>query len=175
MPILMYPSPPMSVCHQQKLSRGTLPQTCMHEMLCRVLQSFSLSINEQGMFLGLADSANSVSATKQGTAGPCIGLRQWQTSATVLQIALWIFSGVTSSPEPSGVSRVLSCCFMAVVSLIAAAGFLVYGGRLFLMLRRSAAPCSGLLVPPGLPSAILMMCLLWCCRWRCQFILRSCC
>jgi hypothetical protein len=54
-----------------------------------------------------------------------------------VQIALWIFSGVTSThSDPSGISRVLSCCFMAVVSLIAAAGFLVYGGRLFLMLRR---------------------------------------
>jgi hypothetical protein len=55
-----------------------------------------------------------------------------------LQIALWVFSGLTSDSDPSGLSRVLSCCFMAVVSLIAAAGFLVYGGRLFLMLRRSA-------------------------------------
>lgn len=53
-----------------------------------------------------------------------------------LQIALWIFSGVTSGNEPSGISRVLSCCFLAIVSLVAAAGFMVYGGRLFLMLRR---------------------------------------
>lgn len=52
------------------------------------------------------------------------------------QIALWIFSGLTTKPEPSGVARILSCCFLAAVSLLAAAGFLVYGGRLFLMLRR---------------------------------------
>ena len=32
--------------------------------------------------------------------------------------------------------RVVSCAFLAVVSVCAAVGFLVYGGRLFLMLRR---------------------------------------
>ena len=55
-----------------------------------------------------------------------------------LQIALWIFCGVTRSGDHASLARILSCTFMALVSLIAAAGFLVYGGRLFLMLRRSA-------------------------------------
>ena len=32
--------------------------------------------------------------------------------------------------------RILSCVFLAAVSLSAAAGFLLYGGRLFCMLRR---------------------------------------
>lgn len=51
-----------------------------------------------------------------------------------VQIALWIFTGI--SGNENGVPRILSCCFMAIVSLVAAAGFMVYGGRLFLMLRR---------------------------------------
>ena len=59
-----------------------------------------------------------------------------------MQIALWIFSGVAAQPQPNGIARVLSCCFLAAVSLLAAAGFLIYGGRLFLMLRRSATPAS---------------------------------
>lgn len=32
--------------------------------------------------------------------------------------------------------RIAGCVFLAIVSIAAALGFLVYGGRLFLMLRR---------------------------------------
>lgn len=53
-----------------------------------------------------------------------------------MQIALWIFSGFSSNRDDGGIPRTLSCCFMAIVSLVAAAGFIIYGGRLFLMLRR---------------------------------------
>eukprot|EP00193_Tetraselmis_chui_P008978 CAMPEP_0177769128 /NCGR_PEP_ID=MMETSP0491_2-20121128/10140_1 /TAXON_ID=63592 /ORGANISM="Tetraselmis chuii, Strain PLY429" /LENGTH=296 /DNA_ID=CAMNT_0019286083 /DNA_START=282 /DNA_END=1172 /DNA_ORIENTATION=+ len=53
-----------------------------------------------------------------------------------IQIALWGY--VASSPASDRVAFARSCCaaFMGVVSLIAAVGFVLYGGRLFFMLRR---------------------------------------
>lgn len=51
-----------------------------------------------------------------------------------VQTGLWVFLGV--SHGHAGLTRLLSCCFLAAVSLVAASGFLIYGGRLFLMLRR---------------------------------------
>ena len=39
-------------------------------------------------------------------------------------------------PPRLDLGRILSCVFLAAVSLSAAAGFLLYGGRLFCMLRR---------------------------------------
>ena len=54
-----------------------------------------------------------------------------------LQAGLWAFLSV-SGKDSENLSRILSCSFLAAVSLLAAAGFLLYGGRLFLMLRRSA-------------------------------------
>lgn len=52
------------------------------------------------------------------------------------QIALWIFSSAASAPEHQQLAREMSGCFLAIVSACAAGGFLLYGGRLFLMLRR---------------------------------------
>lgn len=46
-----------------------------------------------------------------------------------------MFTAVTKG-EATEVGRIAGCVFLAVVSLAAAVGFLVYGGRLFLMLRR---------------------------------------
>ena len=54
-----------------------------------------------------------------------------------MQAGLWAFLTV-SGLHSENLSRVLSCSFLALVSLLAAAGFLLYGGRLFLMLRRHA-------------------------------------
>jgi hypothetical protein len=43
---------------------------------------------------------------------------------------------MAANPAQEKVSRVLSAGFLASVSLAAAVGFLLYGGRLFLMLQR---------------------------------------
>ena len=51
------------------------------------------------------------------------------------QAGLWVFTAVAGG-EATEVGRVAGCVFLAVVSVAAAVGFLVYGGRLFLMLRR---------------------------------------
>ncbi len=51
------------------------------------------------------------------------------------QAALWAFTALASG-EAMEVGRVAGCVFLAIVSVAAALGFLVYGGRLFLMLRR---------------------------------------
>ncbi|EIE18424.1 DUF1084-domain-containing protein [Coccomyxa subellipsoidea C-169] len=53
-----------------------------------------------------------------------------------VQIALWVLTGLATSSSTHNLLRVASCGFLAVVSICAAVGFLVYGGRLFLMLRR---------------------------------------
>lgn len=53
-----------------------------------------------------------------------------------VQAALWILTGLARSPESFNLLRIVSSAFLAVVSVCAAIGFLVYGGRLFLMLRR---------------------------------------
>jgi hypothetical protein len=54
-----------------------------------------------------------------------------------IQVGLWVYLGLSQGdPEDVAVGRMISCVFLAVVSVAAAAGFLVYGGRLFLMLRR---------------------------------------
>lgn len=55
-----------------------------------------------------------------------------------VQIALWVLTGLATSSSTHNLLRVASCGFLAVVSICAAVGFLVYGGRLFLMLRRCA-------------------------------------
>ena len=61
-----------------------------------------------------------------------------------MQAGLWAFLSV-SGKDSENLSRILACSFLAAVSLLAAAGFLLYGGRLFLMLRRCAcaAACQG--------------------------------
>lgn len=53
----------------------------------------------------------------------------------LLQIGLWAF-GALAHGALVEVCRVAGCVFLAAVSVAAALGFLVYGGRLFLMLQR---------------------------------------
>lgn len=50
-----------------------------------------------------------------------------------VEVAAWVYSGATGN---EGLAVKLSASFIATVNLLAAAGFLVYGGRLFIMLRR---------------------------------------
>eukprot|EP00850_Spirogloea_muscicola_P010910 SM000065S20259 [mRNA] locus=s65:585428:587671:- [translate_table: standard] len=52
----------------------------------------------------------------------------------VIQAGIWMYMWMR--PEHYGLVDVFSKFFFAGLSLIAAAGFLLYGGRLFLMLRR---------------------------------------
>lgn len=52
-----------------------------------------------------------------------------------VQIGLWIYSSMVHGKQLA-LERVMSCIFLAIVSLSAAAGFLLYGGRLFTLLRR---------------------------------------
>ena len=54
------------------------------------------------------------------------------------EVALWLVAGLVHGDGVAGLVRVASLAFLAAVSLAAAAGFLIYGGRLFLMLRRRA-------------------------------------
>ncbi|KAK1260573.1 hypothetical protein QJS04_geneDACA018061 [Acorus gramineus] len=49
-----------------------------------------------------------------------------------IQIIIWIYLGINDSSTVESVGKI----FIAVVSFIAALGFLLYGGRLFFMLRR---------------------------------------
>lgn len=51
-----------------------------------------------------------------------------------VQVGLWITAA--TSTDSADFARVLSCSFMALVSVLAAAGFLVYGGCLFNMLQK---------------------------------------
>mmetsp|Transcript_29842 Transcript_29842/g.64353 ORF Transcript_29842/g.64353 Transcript_29842/m.64353 type:complete len:217 (+) Transcript_29842:3-653(+) len=50
--------------------------------------------------------------------------------------ALWLWSSMAADDSMEALAYLLSDCFLAVVSVLAAVGFLVYGGRLFLMLQR---------------------------------------
>eukprot|EP00199_Chlamydomonas_sp_CCMP681_P002831 CAMPEP_0119107244 /NCGR_PEP_ID=MMETSP1180-20130426/9593_1 /TAXON_ID=3052 ORGANISM="Chlamydomonas cf sp, Strain CCMP681" /NCGR_SAMPLE_ID=MMETSP1180 /ASSEMBLY_ACC=CAM_ASM_000741 /LENGTH=315 /DNA_ID=CAMNT_0007092705 /DNA_START=15 /DNA_END=962 /DNA_ORIENTATION=- len=49
---------------------------------------------------------------------------------------LWALSTTSTDPSMQQLGYMLSDAFLAAVSLAAAAGFLLYGGRLFLMLQR---------------------------------------
>lgn len=60
----------------------------------------------------------------------------FNTVVYAVQIALWVLTGLAQSSSTHNLLRVASFAFLAVVSVCAAVGFLVYGGRLFLMLRR---------------------------------------
>mmetsp|Transcript_36095 Transcript_36095/g.43541 ORF Transcript_36095/g.43541 Transcript_36095/m.43541 type:complete len:287 (+) Transcript_36095:258-1118(+) len=53
-----------------------------------------------------------------------------------VQVALWVFEGLSKKEGIEHILFISSACFMAVVSSTAAAGFALYGGRLFIMLRR---------------------------------------
>lgn len=57
------------------------------------------------------------------------------SSSVALQAGLWICTALAMG-EAVEVGRIAGCVFLAIVSVAAALGFLVYGGRLFLMLRR---------------------------------------
>uniref|UniRef100_A0A0E0D2U2 THH1/TOM1/TOM3 domain-containing protein n=3 Tax=Oryza TaxID=4527 RepID=A0A0E0D2U2_9ORYZ len=50
----------------------------------------------------------------------------------VIQVCIWIYLGTNDSPLLEPVSKI----FISVVSFLALLGFLIYGGRLFFMLRR---------------------------------------
>lgn len=52
-----------------------------------------------------------------------------------LQASLWVYCSLSPGGE-SQLGKELSGCFLAFVSAAAAAAFLLYGGRLWLMLRR---------------------------------------
>eukprot|EP00877_Chromochloris_zofingiensis_P012263 jgi/Chrzof1/7290/Cz02g18010.t1 len=53
-----------------------------------------------------------------------------------IQGGLWVYESMAGDESQSHVSHILSAGFLAAVSLCAAIGFLLYGGRLFLMLQR---------------------------------------
>ncbi|KIZ07538.1 hypothetical protein MNEG_0427 [Monoraphidium neglectum] len=53
-----------------------------------------------------------------------------------VQAGLWTYESMAVGDAQARVSHVLSAGFLAAVSLAAAVGFLLYGGRLFLMLQR---------------------------------------
>ena len=71
-------------------------------------------------------------------------------SRGIAQITLWVFSMLASGADQVSLARIISCCFLALVSLLAASGFLLYGGRLFLMLRRQGR----LQLCPSIASAL---------------------
>ncbi|XP_062211689.1 tobamovirus multiplication protein 1-like isoform X2 [Phragmites australis] len=50
----------------------------------------------------------------------------------VIQVCIWVYLGINGNPLIEIVSKV----FVSAVSFIALLGFLIYGGRLFVMLRR---------------------------------------
>ena len=80
-----------------------------------------------------------------------------------------MFVSATGRPERLG--QQLTGCFLAVVSAGAAAGFVLYGGRLFLMLRRFPIESRGRrkkLREVGLVTTICATCfLLRCAGLRC--------
>ena len=80
------------------------------------------------------------------------------------QVALWIFSSAAASAEHQKLAREMSGCFLAIVSACAAGGFLLYGGRLFLMLRRFPIESRGRrkkLHEVGFVTAICVTCFLF--------------
>lgn len=52
-----------------------------------------------------------------------------------IQSALWVYMGLSPGPGYQ-VADLISHIFLAAVSVIAASGFAIYGGRLFVMLKR---------------------------------------
>lgn len=53
-----------------------------------------------------------------------------------VQGGLWAYESMADSEGAEKVSHIVSAGFLAAVSLCAAVGFVLYGGRLFLMLQR---------------------------------------
>mmetsp|Transcript_12927 Transcript_12927/g.17673 ORF Transcript_12927/g.17673 Transcript_12927/m.17673 type:complete len:292 (-) Transcript_12927:333-1208(-) len=60
-----------------------------------------------------------------------------------LQVALWTYLSLSSSDDHQHLINLLTACFMAGVSTLAAVGFTLYGGRLFIMLRRFPSQSPG--------------------------------
>jgi len=56
--------------------------------------------------------------------------------AGAFQGGLWAYESMADSEGAEKVSHIVSSGFLAAVSLCAAVGFVLYGGRLFLMLQR---------------------------------------
>ena len=81
-----------------------------------------------------------------------------------VQLALWAYASTATGTESQQLGRQLSGCFLALVSAAAAAGFLIYGGRLFLMLRRFPIESRGRrkkLREVGLVTSICATCFLF--------------
>lgn len=80
-----------------------------------------------------------------------------------VQIGLWVFCSWTSG-ESEQLVKELSGCFLALVSAAAAVGFLLYGGRLYFMLRRFPIESRGRrkkLTEVGLVTSICATCFLF--------------
>lgn len=75
-----------------------------------------------------AAAVGTASSTSWAAAGMLLPL--------LLQGALWAYESSASSEAAEHTSRIVGATFLAAVSVSAAAGFLLYGGRLFLMLQR---------------------------------------
>ena len=60
----------------------------------------------------------------------------FNTVVYAVDAVLWILTGLAHSNGTLSLLRVISSAFIALVSISAAIGFLLYGGRLYLMLRR---------------------------------------
>jgi Protein of unknown function (DUF1084) len=81
-----------------------------------------------------------------------------------VQVALWMFCSAAKTEAAMYVGRELSGVFIAGVSAAAAASFLLYGGRLFLMLRRFPIESRGRqkkLREVGLVTSICAACFLF--------------
>lgn len=81
-----------------------------------------------------------------------------------VQVSLWVANAVYTEPEQHQLAREASGCFLAIVSVAAASGFLLYGGRLFLMLRRFPIESRGRrkkLREVGLVTSICATCFLF--------------
>ena len=83
-----------------------------------------------------------------------------------VQAALWVFCSVGSEGSGGQLGKELSGCFLAFVSAAAAFAFLLYGGRLWLMLRRFPIESRGRrkkLREVGLVTTICATCFLFRC------------
>ncbi|KAG8062917.1 hypothetical protein GUJ93_ZPchr0003g17641 [Zizania palustris] len=77
----------------------------------------------------------------------------------VIQVCIWVYLGTSDNPLLDPVSKI----FISVVSTIALLGFLIYGGRLFFMLRRFPIESKGRrkkLYEVGTVTAICCTCFL---------------
>mmetsp|Transcript_12644 Transcript_12644/g.23991 ORF Transcript_12644/g.23991 Transcript_12644/m.23991 type:complete len:294 (-) Transcript_12644:388-1269(-) len=54
----------------------------------------------------------------------------------VLQLGLWTYLSLCTNEDRAHQLQLLTACFMVMVSTLAAFGFTLYGGRLFVMLRQ---------------------------------------